>query len=149
MSLARFVRLAALALAFALTAPSLAAQKVYERLTRDQLMEFVRDEGFGSLESRDETTFTTKMEGYTVAFFVLSDGESVQAYFGRTGTKARLADVNKWNKDKRYSRAYIDDDGDPVLELDLDMAGGVTAARIKDFISTVKLSVSLFSSEVK
>jgi hypothetical protein len=149
MSLARFLRLGALVAALAAAAPSLEAQKSYTRITRDEMMSLVRDEGFGSVETRDDKTFTTKMEGYKVAFFILSDGESVQAYFGRTGTGARLAGINEWNKTKRYSRAYLDDDGDPVLELDLDLAGGVTAERIKDYIRTVKLSVARFSSEVK
>lgn len=149
MSLARFVRLGALVVALAAAAPSLEAQRTYSRISRDELVEFVRGEGFGTIETRDDKTFTTRMEGYKVAFFVLSDGESVQAYFGRTGTSARLSNINDWNKSKRYSRAYIDDDGDPVLELDLDLAGGVTAERIRDYIRTVKLSVSRFSSEVK
>lgn len=149
MSLARFLRLGVLVAVLAAAAPSLEAQKSYSRITRDELMSMVRDEGFGSVETRDDKTFTTKMEGYRVAFFILSEGESVQAYSGRTGTKATLASVNSWNRDKRYSRAYIDDDGDPVLELDLDLAGGVTGERIKDFITTVRMSVSMFASEVK
>lgn len=29
--------------------------------------------------------------------------------------------INDWNKEKRFSRAYIDGSGDPVLEMDLDL----------------------------
>ena len=149
MPLRRSARLLALALALAVAAPALEAQRTVTSITRDDLITYVKDEGFGSIETRNATSFLTRMEGYKVAFFVLSDGESVQAYFGRSGTEARLASINAWNKSKRYSRAYLDDDGDPVLELDLDLAGGVTPDRIRDFIRTVKLSVSKFSSEVK
>lgn len=149
MTLARLLRLGALALALAATAPALEAQRTMTRITRDELIELVRGEGFGTIETRDGTTFTTRMEGYKVAFFVLTDGESVQAYFGRSGTNARLANINDWNKGKRYSRAYLDDDGDPVLELDLDLAGGVTTDRVRDFIRTVKISVARFSTDVK
>ena len=39
-------------------------------------------------------------------------------------------------------------DGDICLELDLDMAGGVTVARIKDFIKTCKVSLIAFEKEV-
>ncbi len=149
MTLARLVRLGALAIALATAAPTLDAQRTRNRISRDERIELVRGEGFGTIETRDGTTFTTRMEGYKVAFFVLTDGESVQAYFGRSGTSARLANINDWNKSKRYSRAYLDDDGDPVLELDLDLAGGVTADRVRDFIRTVKISVARFSSDVK
>lgn len=37
-----------------------------------------------------------------------------------------LEKVNEWNKSKRYSRCYLDKDGEPVLQLDLDLAGGIT-----------------------
>eukprot|EP01033_Poteriospumella_lacustris_P011188 gene11188-7960_t len=49
--------------------------------------------------------------------------------------------VNQWNTEKRFSRSYVDRDGDPVLELDLDMNGGVTYQRLEDFLATVTKSV--------
>lgn len=51
-------------------------------------------------------------------------------------TRATLQDVNTWNQEKRFARAYLDTDGDPVVEAELDLAGGVTIARVKDFIQT-------------
>ena len=32
-----------------------------------------------------------------------------------------LEKLNQWNKDKRFARAYKDDEGDPVLEMDVDL----------------------------
>ena len=32
-----------------------------------------------------------------------------------------LDKINKWNKEKRFARAYKDDEGDPVLEMDVDL----------------------------
>ncbi|MER5170962.1 YbjN domain-containing protein [Thioclava sp. GXIMD2076] len=35
--------------------------------------------------------------------------------------------INDWNRDNRFGRAYLDDDGDPFIEMDINMAGnGVT-----------------------
>lgn len=36
-----------------------------------------------------------------------------------------LEELNRWNADHRYSRAYVDEDGDVVLASDLDLDGGV------------------------
>ena len=30
--------------------------------------------------------------------------------------------VNEWNRNKRFTKAYIDDEGDPFLEMDVNMA---------------------------
>ncbi|MCU0625118.1 MAG: YbjN domain-containing protein [Gemmatimonadaceae bacterium] len=148
--LVRSVAVAGLLLvASATAAASLAAQGVVSRLTRDQLADYVKGEGFGTIEVQDSVTLTTRMEGWKVALTITSGGESVYAYFGRTGTRATLRAVNDWNRDIRYSRAYIDEDGDPVLELDLDLAGGVMPERIRDFLRTVRQSVSRFAAEVK
>jgi hypothetical protein len=52
--------------------------------------------------------------------------------------------VNDWNRDKNYTKAFLDKDGDPNLEMDLDLAGGVTVARVKDAISTFEQSLKAF-----
>lgn len=46
-----------------------------------------------------------------------------------------LAMINNWNSQSRFGRAYVDDRGDPVIELDLLMAGGVTADTIQEYIT--------------
>ena len=46
-----------------------------------------------------------------------------------------LSMINDWNKGSRFGRAYVDDSGDPVIELDLLMAGGVTAETIRQYIT--------------
>jgi len=46
-----------------------------------------------------------------------------------------LAMINDWNKGSRFGRAYMDDSGDPVIELDLLLAGGVTADTIQQYIT--------------
>jgi len=43
--------------------------------------------------------------------------------------------INDWNRGARFGRAYVDDSGDPVVELDLLLAGGVTAQTIKEYIT--------------
>lgn len=35
-----------------------------------------------------------------------------------------LARVNEWNRSKRFGRAYVDEVGDPILQMDLDLDDG-------------------------
>ncbi len=48
--------------------------------------------------------------------------KTLQYYMGFSDAKdVSLERLNQWNKDKRFARAYKDDEGDPVLEMDVDL----------------------------
>ena len=48
--------------------------------------------------------------------------KTLQYYMGFSDAKdVPLDKFNKWNKEKRFARAYKDNDGDPVLEMDIDL----------------------------
>ncbi len=48
--------------------------------------------------------------------------KTLQFYMGFNDAKdTELERINAWNSEKRFARAYIDKDGDPVLEMDLDL----------------------------
>ena len=84
-------------------------------------------------------------------YFTVDDQESIQAHTAWTTddtTRPSADKMNDWNRTKRYSKAYFDSDRDPVLQLDLDLAGGVTVARIKDFAFTTQVSITRFTAEV-
>jgi hypothetical protein len=47
---------------------------------------------------------------------------TLQYYTGFTDAKdTTLERLNEWNSSKRFARAYRDDEGDPVLEMDVDV----------------------------
>jgi diacylglycerol kinase family enzyme len=86
-----------------------------------------------------------------VYFTVGDEQESIQAHTAWTTndtTRPSADKMNDWNRTKRYSKVYVDNDRDPVLQLDLDLAGGVTVARIKDFAFTTQVSITRFTAEV-
>jgi len=122
--------------------------KVVDKLSPKEVRKILQLEGYLATDSDDEFIVPFKIEGTNVQIFVAEDMESIQFHAAWTGTNANLRKVNDWNKSKKYSRAYIDDDGDPHLELDLDLAGGVTLDRVKDFILTSKISLEHFIDEV-
>lgn len=57
--------------------------------------------------------------------------------------------MNEWNKSKRFSRAYSDDDSNPSIESDLDFAGGVSDETIKAWIKLYRSGVTQFANFVK
>ena len=55
-----------------------------------------------------------------------------------------LNKVNEWNKEKRFSRAYLDGDGDANVEWDVDLEGGVTVDAVREGIRTFQAVVLVF-----
>lgn len=62
---------------------------------------------------------------FLVLFMNCDEGQkckTLQYYMGFSDAKdVSLERLNQWNKDKRFARAYKDDEGDPVLEMDVDL----------------------------
>ncbi|MBP7161777.1 YbjN domain-containing protein [Myxococcota bacterium] len=110
-------------------------------------MEILAKEGLVP-ERAKETVIRVKMDQVGVLFFVSDSKENIQAYAGFESDNTTCAKVNQWNAEKRFSRAYLDDDDDPVIELDLDLEGGITQERLIDFITTVRHSVAGFRKHI-
>ncbi len=114
---------------------------VMSQVTDTQMQKILRGMGF-ELTVMKANRYRFQLDGYTVVLF--NEGENMQLYAGFKN-KASLQQINEWNKTKRFSRAYIDDEGDAVIEADLDFAGGVTKETIEEFIKTFRGSVQLFT----
>ena len=50
--------------------------------------------------------------------------------------------VNEWNQTNRFSRAYVDKDGNATIEDDLILTGGVTRENVEIFVKTFRDTVS-------
>lgn len=145
MSVMRSLRWFAVA-AFALVlAGPVSAQQMRDRITAEQLTGLLRDKGMeGQVNERGNVIVSNG--GSKIVFFI--QGQTMQAYYGISGTKANVNTVNEWNKSKRFGRAYIDGDGDPCVELDYDLEGGVSDDSIKVWFDTVTMIVRSFKQHV-
>lgn len=122
-------------------------EQVVGSVTVEQLAEFMAGEGY-AVEVNQKGFVQWKLEGFRCQVFVSNDTESLQFHSSFSDGTATLERVNMWNRTKRYSRTYLDEEGDPHLELDLDLVGGVTPDRIRDFLKTCRASFEAWKKEV-
>ncbi len=95
---------------------------------------------------KDVYRFTVK-GGYHV--LLLNKFDDIQLYAVFTGGKVSISRINDWNRTKRFSRAYLDKDGDPVLEADLDFEGGVTNESVARFVALFVQSLESFDAHLR
>jgi hypothetical protein len=126
-------------------------QRVVTTLSVDEVRTLLEGGGYRIDKVDEDGDIVFVMDGRKVYWIFFGESNnSVQIRFAwrREGTGATTRRINEWNRTKRYSKAYFDHEDDPILELDLDLAGGVTLARVKDFLYTAQVSVPVFMLEV-
>lgn len=127
--------------------PQEAIERPLTAVTKDEMRAIMEAEGY-SVSPDEDGDIVWKVEGFRTLVLVTDDGASVMFRSSFGDGNATMDKVNDWNRTKRYSRSYLDEENDPVLELDLDLAGGVTRARIVDFLKTCRSSYVAWIGEV-
>jgi hypothetical protein len=56
--------------------------------------------------------------------------------------------LNKWNRDSRFGHAYLDDENDPYLQLDLNSSPGFTSESMGSYIDTWTSLVPKFKTYI-
>lgn len=46
-----------------------------------------------------------------------------------------LEDVNDWNRTMRYGSVYLDDEGDPYLQMDVDVTRGISKEQFAEWVA--------------
>ena len=112
--------------------------------------------GYGSAildKDRDgDPMITCKIDGkaYKILFMGCSNGKncrSIQFWAGWT-KKLKYEDANAWNKVKRYTRAYVDKDGEANLELDIMLRSGMTEKNLDHYFEIWKTAMEVFKRDV-
>lgn len=113
--------------------------------------------GYGSAtlvtQSSGDPQINGKINGisYQIYFQNCTDNancEDLNFYVGFLDLKPGLESINEWNATKRFSRAYLDQDKDACVEMDLDLVKGVTPEYLDSQIELWKLIVEQFSDHV-
>lgn len=90
---------------------------------------------------------------YTISFLNCNDQNlqcsSVQfrAWWESNGAHT-LEAMNQWNRDRRFSAAYLDSNNNATIEWDVNLAGGVTAVNFDDSIQWWQSVLQQFREQV-
>ena len=142
------------ALALALTAGAY-AQTLITGADTDEILNVARGYGAATLttQSNGDPQINGKMDGiaYQVYFSNCTDNadcEDLNFYAGFLDLKPTLEVINDWNFNKRFSRAYLDQDKDACVEMDLDLVKGVTSEYLDAQFGVWNLILTQFSEHV-
>jgi hypothetical protein len=123
-------------------APRMAAQEVLSEVSTEQLQKLLEGMGY-EVQQTKEDVLRFAIEGHTALIINKKTNLQFYSYFEKK-KKMDLKKVNEWNATKRFSRVYLDQDGDAVIEWDVDLEGGTTAGGLKESIRTYRLAVMAF-----
>lgn len=153
MTFARNLPLAAAALALsAFASPAVAANVVADS---QQIAALLKDKGYKAEIKTDgagDPYIRTASGGYNFSIFFYgcdkgTQCKSVQFYAAFTpATKPTLQEMNEYAGQNRWGRVYLDKDGDPVIEMDVDLEqGGMSEALFVDNFQYFEAVANKFS----
>ena len=141
-------------IALALTTAT-SAQTLLTGADTAEILNAARGYGAASLttQSNGDPQIAGKIEGITYQVYFRNctnneDCEDLNFYLGFLDIKPTLAEINDWNYNKRFSRAYIDQDDDACVEMDLDLVQGVTAEYLDSQFGLWAMVVKQFAEHV-
>jgi hypothetical protein len=146
--------IAGAAVALALTGAT-QAQTLITGADTDEILNAARGYGSASLttQSNGDPQITGKINGITYQVYFRNctdntDCEDLNFYLGFLDIKPGFEKVNEWNLNKRFSRAYVDQDEDACIEMDLDLVKGVTAEYLDSQFGLWNMVVEQYSEFV-
>lgn len=134
---------------------SASAQTLLTGLDTGEILNAARGYGAANLttQSNGDPQITGKIEGITYQIYFRNctnntNCEDLNFYLGFLDLKPTLEEINDWNYNKRFSRAYIDQDGDACVEMDLDLVKGVTAEYLDSQVGLWSMVLKQFADHV-
>jgi Putative bacterial sensory transduction regulator len=120
------------------------SSQLVSKLTLEEFQRRVQSLGFqcerGNTDGKPDDYFTFKAEGRKVGG-KLASPELVELFVYYTDG-ASLATVNEWNNTHFASTAFVDKDGDAVLESELILTGGISEENLDTFITNFRDSAT-------
>jgi len=131
------------------------APAILDGNSTDDILNLMRGYGSALLGTQDsgDPKISGKIDGqaYTMYFSNCTKGkdcEDVDLYAGYLDVKPAQDLINSWNRDKRFSRAYLDKDGDAGIDMDINLEHGVTTDNLDSTLSVWAQLVKQFSTYI-
>lgn len=154
-------RLAALASAgFLLATPVLAQANLGGMITGNDVDRVAQIAAvYGPAERQTEDVadgawISAEIDGivYTISFLNCTEGRDCtslqfRAWWDSAGAHSMDA-MNSWNRDRRWSAAYLDSRNNATIEFDVNLAGGITAINLDDTMQWWDAVLREFRDEV-
>ena len=131
------------------------APAILDGNSTDDILNLMRGYGSALMGTQDsgDPKISGKIDGqaYTMYFSNCTKGkdcEDVDLYAGYLDVKPAQDLINSWNRDKRFSRAYLDKDGDAGIDMDINLEHGVTSDNLDSTFSVWAQLVKQFSTYI-
>jgi hypothetical protein len=117
----------------------------------DAIVDIARNYGSATIESQEsgQPKIAARIGGVSYAVFFQNCSEpracdDINLYAGFLDSNPSQDQVNTWNANKRFGRAYIDPDGDAALEMDINLRDGVSPANLSASFAIWRLLIIQF-----
>ena len=138
-----------LVLSLLLVLPAQADQTIISSTNAKQVEGLLKELGFTGTRIDEDDDVIVMMHGRPVVVIVGSgNGRQLQMNVAFVGMGITLEQVNAWNRNRILAKAYLDRDGDTIFESDLDLDGGITVDRLKDWLQTFNMLIDMFVREI-
>ena len=148
----------ALACSLALGAPHLSASasELIDATDPDEIVNIARGYGAATLgvDGVGDPQITGRIAGnaYSIFFYGCTEGRNctnLQFSSGWITDRVDMDRINAWNRRNRFARAYLDDEDDPIIEMDVNMEFGVTRRNFDDTFGVWSAVLSAFAEFIE
>ena len=153
----RLLARTAVTAALLLSAGAGVAESVVDATEPKNLVDVIQDLGYRArleTDSVGDPKISTSVSGTdtTILFFGCTDNRDCSLLLFKVGYDLKdgttLAAVNRWNAEKLFGRAYLDDEDDPWLEMPVNLLGGVSRANFEDTFDWWEVIVGEFEDHI-
>jgi len=131
-------------------------QEMLDAKDPDALLAVVKYFGSASLEPHQagDPLIKGTIQGtrYSIFFYGCTDGQDcTNLQFSTAWVNpghVTLETLNTWNRDTRFGKAYLDNEGDPALEMNISLDGGVTSVNFEDSVDWWRLVLTKFRDDI-
>ena len=90
---------------------------------------------------------------FSIFFYGCTDGKNCDAISFSAAFDldpgSNVAVMNDWNQKKRYTKAYLDDEQDPVIDMDIFLgSGGVSVDNFRFWVDTWERAIGDFKAQI-
>ncbi|GHA12983.1 hypothetical protein GCM10007989_04420 [Devosia pacifica] len=151
----KMIRILFFATASLTTTVAAPAQETIDGSNVEAILDIARGYGKAITEhdAGEDPLITGRLDGLIYQIYFLNctdnqDCEDVNFYMGFSALTPSLETVNDWNRSKRFSRAYIGEDGTPNVEMDLDLAVPVSVEYMRSVFDLWQLVSTQFAEHI-